>query len=55
MLTARLARHADLEVLATLINAAIGELQKPFLDRSQIAASRAIMGLDTQLVEDGTL
>lgn len=29
-------------------------LTGPFLDPSQVAASRAIMGLDTQLVEDGT-
>ena len=36
------------------MDAAIAELQTPFLDRSQISASRAIMGLDTQLVEDGT-
>ena len=33
---------------------AIRELQKGFLDERQIAASRAIMGLDTQLVDDGT-
>jgi GNAT superfamily N-acetyltransferase len=33
---------------------AIAELQRPYLDERQIAASRAIMGLDTQLVEDGT-
>ncbi len=32
----------------------IDELQKPFLDVAQIAASRAIMGLDTQLIDDGT-
>jgi hypothetical protein len=32
----------------------IDELQKPFLDAAQIAASRAIMGLDTQLIDDGT-
>jgi GNAT superfamily N-acetyltransferase len=36
------------------MEAAISELQKPFLSDDQIAASRAIMGLDTQLVEDGT-
>lgn len=54
MLTHRLARRADLEALATLMDAAIADLQKPFLDRTQIAASRAIMGLDTQLVDDGT-
>jgi GNAT superfamily N-acetyltransferase len=29
-------------------------LQKPFLDERQIASSRAIMGLDTQLIDDGT-
>jgi GNAT superfamily N-acetyltransferase len=36
------------------MDAAISELQKPFLDEAQIAASRAIMGLDTELVDDGT-
>jgi GNAT superfamily N-acetyltransferase len=40
--------------LRDLMNAAISELQKPFLDASQIASSRTIMGLDTQLIEDGT-
>lgn len=53
-LTHRLARIDDLGALRDLINAAISELQKPFLDKSQIASSRTIMGLDTQLVEDGT-
>ena len=50
----RLATRADLPALAELMNAAIGELQKPFLTEVQIASSRAIMGLDTQLVDDGT-
>ena len=36
------------------MDAAISELQRPFLDPGQIASSRTIMGLDTQLVEDGT-
>ena len=36
------------------MEAAIAELQKPFLDERQIAASRTIMGLDTQLIDDGT-
>ena len=36
------------------MDAAITELQKPFLDPSQIESSRTIMGLDTQLLEDGT-
>jgi len=53
-LTHRLARRADLDALRHLMDAAIAELQKPFLDESQIASSRAIMGLDTQLIDDGT-
>lgn len=36
------------------MEAAIEELQKPFLDAARIASSRAIMGLDTQLIDDGT-
>jgi len=36
------------------MDASIGELQKPFLDARQIASSRAIMGLDTQLIDDRT-
>src|SRR3954452_7514428 len=36
------------------MEAAIGELQKGFLDAAQIESSRAIMGLDTQLIDDGT-
>jgi GNAT superfamily N-acetyltransferase len=40
--------------MSALMDAAIGELQKPFLDAAQIASSRLIMGLDTQLVDDGT-
>ena len=36
------------------MDAAISELQKPFLDENQIASSRTIMGLDTQLIDDET-
>jgi GNAT superfamily N-acetyltransferase len=54
ILTYRLACRGDLEALKALMDAAISELQKPFLDENQIASSRAIMGLDTQLIEDGT-
>ena len=36
------------------MDAAISELQKAFLDENQIASSRTIMGLDTQLIDDGT-
>ncbi len=50
----RLARHADLALLRALMARAIGELQQPFLTAGQIAASRQLMGLDTQLVDDGT-
>ncbi len=50
----RLARREDLPALAALMDRSIGELLKPFLDAAQIAASRTIMGLDSQLVEDGT-
>lgn len=53
-LTSRLARRDDMPLLLPLIDAAIGELQKAFLDDAQIASSRAIMGVDTQLIEDGT-
>ena len=54
MLTHRLARRDDVESLKTLMDAAIAELQKPFLSDTQIESSRAIMGLDTQLIDDGT-
>lgn len=53
-LTHRIAQREDLEALKALMDAAISENQKSFLDESQIASSRAIMGLDTQLIEDGT-
>jgi len=53
-LTHRLARPHDLDALRDLMDAAISELQKPFLDERQIASSRKIMGLDTQLIEDST-
>jgi acylphosphatase/GNAT superfamily N-acetyltransferase len=52
--TSRPATRQDLPVLAPLIGNAIAELQKEFLDPAQIEASRAIMGLDTQLIDDGT-
>lgn len=50
----RLARPEDVNALRDLMEAAISELQKPFLDDQQIASSRMIMGLDTQLIADGT-
>ena len=53
-LTHRLATRDDLDVLRILMDAAISELQKPFLNENQIVSSRTIMGLDTQLIDDGT-
>ena len=52
--TSRLASRADIPELTELMDAAIGELQRSFLDDAQIASSRAIMGIDTQLIDDGT-
>lgn len=50
----RFAQRADLAALKLLMDAAIAENQKPFLDERRITSSRAIMGLDTQLIDDGT-
>jgi GNAT superfamily N-acetyltransferase len=52
--TSRLAVVADVPALTVLMDAAISELQRGFLDDAEIASSRAIMGMDTQLIEDGT-
>jgi GNAT superfamily N-acetyltransferase len=53
-LTIRVATRDDLPALRSVMDASIGELQRDFLTEEQIESSRAIMGLDTQLVEDGT-
>ena len=53
-LTSRLATREDIPALEPLMQAAIEELQKGFLDASQIRSSHAIMGLDRQLIDDGT-
>jgi GNAT superfamily N-acetyltransferase len=53
-LTHRLATRDDVPVLTELMDAAIGQLQKSFLSDAQIASSRTIMGLDRQLIDDGT-
>ena len=52
--THRLATDVDIPALRALMDAAIGELQRGFLAPDQIVASRAVMGLDTQLIADGT-
>jgi GNAT superfamily N-acetyltransferase len=50
----RAARLDELAALHALMDLAIGALLKPFLNETEIASSRAIMGLDSQLVKDGT-
>jgi len=52
--TSRLASLGDVAGLTAVMDAAISELQRGFLDDEQIEASRAVMGIDTQLIEDGT-
>lgn len=52
--THRRAAAADIPAIGALMSAAIRELQRGFLTPEQIAASRTIMGLDTQLIADGT-
>jgi len=53
-LTHRLAGREDIAAMTALMDAAIAELQRPFFDAAQIAASRTIMGLDSQLIDDKT-
>jgi GNAT superfamily N-acetyltransferase len=53
-LRSRLATLADVPRLTEVMDAAISELQRAYLDDAQIEASRAVMGIDTQLIEDGT-
>jgi GNAT superfamily N-acetyltransferase len=53
-LTHRLATTDDVPRLRAIVNEAIGVLQASYLTPEQITSSRAIMGLDLQLVEDGT-
>lgn len=53
-LASRLATMDDIPRLVPLMEAAIDQLQRRFLSESQIASSHAIMGLDQQLIDDGT-
>lgn len=53
-LSIRVATRDDVPLLAPLIEAAIVDLQRDFLDEAQIRSSLAIMGLDTQLIDDKT-
>jgi GNAT superfamily N-acetyltransferase len=53
-LTSRVATPADVPALLRVVDAAIAELQRGFLDDAQIESSRAIMGIDDELIADGT-
>jgi GNAT superfamily N-acetyltransferase len=53
-LTSRLATRDDLPAIHAVVEAAITELQKGFLDDAQVESSRAIMGVDTELIDDGS-
>lgn len=52
--THRIATLDDLEALHTLMAKSIAQNQLAFLSPEQVAASDRVMGLDTQLVRDGT-
>ena len=53
-LTHRLATLEDLEALRDVMRRSIEKLQDEFLSSEQVRASHKVMGLDTQLVKDGT-
>jgi GNAT superfamily N-acetyltransferase len=54
MLRHRLAAYQDMPQLERLMQASISELLPQFLAAEKVEASFAIMGLDSQLIEDGT-
>jgi len=52
--THRLAVAADVPALTELMQAAIRQLLPQFLNDAEVEASFAVMGLDSQLIADGT-
>ncbi|MHA6316062.1 GNAT family N-acetyltransferase [Altererythrobacter sp. CAU 1778] len=54
MLHLRIATDEDVDAIAALMALAIEQLQRGFLSPEQIEASKTAMGLDRQLIEDGT-
>ena len=54
ILTHRIATSDDLAAIRALMAQAIDRLQTGFLSAEQIRASHRVMGLDTQLIRDGT-
>jgi GNAT superfamily N-acetyltransferase len=54
MIDLRLADESDIAAIRTLMDRSIALLQRDFLSPAEIAASKAIMGLDTDLITDRT-
>ncbi len=54
LLSIRTAGVEDIEAISALMTVAIAQLQAGFLSPAQIALSHRVMGLDTQLIRDGT-
>ncbi len=54
MLSLRIATQDDEPAMRALMQRAIAELLKPYLPAEGIAASFEVMGLDSQLIADGT-
>lgn len=52
--TSRPATPADLPQLRELVHLSIRDLVSQFLDQARVEASFEIMGIDTQLIEDGS-
>src|SRR3569833_1722643 len=52
--THRLASESDLPALRALMEAAIRQLLPTFLSPEKVEASFAVMGVDSQLIADGT-
>ena len=53
-LTIRPAVSGDIPALKAVMDRAIKELLPAFLPPAEVLASQEVMGLDTQLIEDGT-
>lgn len=52
--THRQATEADIPALTEIMHASIAKLQNDFLTPEQVKASFELMGMDTQLIADGT-
>lgn len=52
--TSRIATHADINAIKNLMAHSMGTLLKEVLTPAQVAKSNQSMGLDTQLLDDGT-